>query len=345
MKPLFFDGAQKPNRAALDALLSFSRDHFQALDQPYSLQGREGRLIEETFDEVHRFVCASKKDQLFFISSTEEALNAIGQALYLDLIQPTGRNHILTTRVHAKVFEPFAKAGVVTKIVEPNEEGLITPEQVAKAISPRTCLLSLPWADEKTGVIYPIWEIAKVARDQGVYVHVDASAILGKMFFRFEDLPIDFLSFEGQAIGAPKGTGALFQKFITPIHVALSKIPASPAELIAIGEAIFELRKRSEFASLEMARLRNLLEEQLPKAEKLYAESERLPQVSCMRFPGVHAEALLYYLVDNKLYATLFPEKNALSFTITAEMSEEDIEEAVDRIQECCTKLGKLSPC
>ena len=342
MKPLYFDGAQAPNKLALDALLSFSRDHFQSLSSPYSLQGREGRLIAEAYDEIARFVCASKKDQVYFFSSKHETLNAIFQALYIDLIAPTGRNHILTTAEHAKVLEPFTKVGVVAKIVEPNEQGLITAEQISKAISPRTAMLSLPWADGKTGVIYPIWEIAKVAREQGVYVHVDASDVLGKLFFRLEDLPVDFLSFDGSATGAPKGTGVLFQKFLMPLQLSLPQVNA--AGLIALGESIFEMRKRSEFACIEMARLRNLLEEKLP-AEVLFLESERLPQVSCMQFPGIHAEYLLYHLVDSKLFATLVPEKNALSFSLTQEITDEDVEEAAERINSVLAKLKEMSLC
>jgi len=345
VKSLYFDQATPPNRAALDALGSFSRDHFQSLEQPYSLQGREGRLIEETYDELYRFVCAGAKDKLYFVTSKWETLNAIYQALYLDLIAPTGRNHILTTTAHAGALEPFSKAGIVTKLLQPDDRGLITPQQVAEAITPRTSLLSLPWADPQSGVIYPIWEIAKMARERGVYVHVEASEILGKLFFRMEDLPIDFLSFEGRAIRAPLGTGALFQKYLTPVSLSLPEIPSNPPGFIALGEAVFESRKRSEFAALEMARLRNLFEEKLSEAEVLFGASERLPEVSCLRFPAVHAEALLYYLVEQKVYATYVPEYNALSFALHAEMKEEDILQAVERIQKSYAKLKELSPC
>lgn len=334
MKPLFFDGVQKPNKAALNAFLSFSDAH--------PMMEREVRLLAEACDEIARFVCASKKDQLFFFTSQHETLNAIFQALYVDLMAPTGRNHVLTTAEHAKVLEPFTKVGVVAKVVEPNEQGLITAEQIAEMISPRTAMLTLPWADHKTGVIYPIWEIAKVARDQGVYVHVDASAILGKLFFRFEDLPVDFLSFEGSATGAPQGTGALFQKFLTPIELSLPEV--AHAGIMALGESIFEMRKRSEFACLEMARLRNLFEEKV-NAEVLFFESERLPQVSCMRFPGIHAEYLLYHLVHQKLFAAYVPEKNAISFSLSQETTEEDVEKAVEVINGAAKKLQEMSPC
>ncbi len=334
MKPLIFDGAQVPNKAALNAYLSFSETH--------PIQKREVRLLAEACDEITRLVCASKKDQLLFFSSKHETLNAVFQALYIDLMAPTGRNHILTTAEYAKIFEPFTKVGAVAKILEPNEQGLITAEEIAEKISPRTALLSLPWADSKTGVIHPIWEIAKTAREQGVYVHVDASAVLGKLFFRFEDLPVDFLSFEGNATGAPKGVAVLFQKFLTPLELSLPEV--NNAGIMALGEAIFEMRKRSEFACLEMARLRNLFEEKV-SGEVLFLDSERLPQVSCMQFPGIHAEYLLYHLTDRKLFATYVEEKNAVSFSLSQVTTEEDVEDAAEGINAVISKLQEMSPC
>ncbi|CAK9251057.1 unnamed protein product [Sphagnum jensenii] len=96
------------------------------------------------------------------------------------------------------------------KMAPADKNGRITAGAIAEAMTPRTALVSIAWANGLTGVINPIEEIAAICKERGVHLHIDASHVLGKVFAEWEEVPAHFLTFNGDSIHAPSGTGALF---------------------------------------------------------------------------------------------------------------------------------------
>jgi cysteine desulfurase len=209
-------------------------------------------------------------------------------------------------------------------------------------------------------VIQPITDIIRICHSKGVKVHLNASAMVGKLPISFEELGVDFLTFDGDKIHTPQGIGGLFQK--TKPHESSHHVAALSGLSLAVEE---EFQRLEQFA-METARLRDTFEKELkhalPDTVILFQDADRLPHVSCVAFPGVMSEALLYHLHRRQVYASLgggqFQKlssqlksckvseelaQSALSFAISHETTEDDLAEALDIIVSSVRKLSNLS--
>jgi cysteine desulfurase len=343
---------------------------FEALKTPYVGMEILGSMhpfsqqclsdIKKYMDDMKRLLGARQEDEIRMVSSGAEAINDILLSFYIDEIRESGKNHILTT-VLEEVPAMFSckrleDLGCSIGTIVPNSQGQITVDLVKEAIRPRTSLLSLSWANKLTGVIHPIEEIAHFCQSQGIKVHVDASTVVGKLFFNFADLGIDYLTVDGQAMGSPLGGGILLTK---------EKKELKP---LILGDASMhrEAVNALESVSMETARLKGFFEKRiqslLPGSFPLYEQAERLPHISAMVFERVHAEALLFLLSQKGLFASLgggFQQSlphllrasgfdpalshGVISFSITEKMKEEDLEEAIQLIYSDIEKLQKHS--
>jgi cysteine desulfurase len=209
-------------------------------------------------------------------------------------------------------------------------------------------------------------EIAELCRERGVWFHLDATHVLGKMPFDLDEIAPDFLSFNGDHIHAPVGTGALFVRSgLRPPSLivggkdqdGLRGGSVSAALLVALGVAAAEAHERREQVAMEGARLRAKLE---GCGQVLF--SGGLPTTACLAFPGVASDALLYRLAQKQLYAS-FGGGNcqqlslqlaaagveppltecAVSFSLSHETTESDIDRAVALIDETVAELRKMS--
>jgi cysteine desulfurase len=226
-----------------------------------------------------------------------------------------------------------------------------------------------------TGVIQPLDEICKLCEERDIRLHLDATQILGKGFFDLSERPIHLISFNGDQLHAPKGTGGLYIRdavkcspFIVGgieqggLRAGSYNVPG----LAALGEAAREAIDSRDLMCTEVARLRDKLEEKLlkniPDSLSFFADQERLPHCFSIAFPGVVNEALLFLLNRKGVYASIgggayqqiglilmasgIPENiahSALSFALSRETSEEDIDKTVEIVSESVLKLRKVS--
>ena len=242
-------------------------------------------------------------------------------------------------------------------------------------MTPRTALVSLSWVNGLTGVINPVAEIAAICKERGVPLHLDITHALGKLYFNSEELGASFLTFNGDHLHAPKGTGGLWIKegvrcspfLIGGIEQGGRRAGSfSVANLVALGEAAKETIEARDYVGTEVARLRNKLEdgiiEGFPDAIVFYPNEERIPNVTAIAFPGVSNEALLYLLNKNGVYANIgggsFQQiglvlsaagvdkkiaATTLSFSLSRETKEEEITCAIAIITSSAQRLRKLS--
>lgn len=352
--------ATRPFPKAVEQMFPFYQKFWGSLISPHEMGQELYPAADASLHKIYGLLGAKGNDHFYLMGSGMEAVSQILWAHYLDEIRESGRNHLLTTAVEdASVllsFNDLEKVGCLGKMLRVNAQGQLSKEELEAAIRPRTSLLSLAWAHGLTGVIQPLDEIAAVCREKNIRLHVDVSSVLGKLYFRFQDLNCDYISFDGEKIHAPKGVAGVFAK--SPMtHTPNTNVP----NLIALAASLEEVGDKFDYLATEIARLRDKLEQGVSEAVIFFREVDRLPNTAVMAFPGVHAEALLFFLSCKGVYATrgggnaqklshilqacgISSElsENALSFSLSYETTEEEIDYALEVINDSVKKLREI---
>ncbi len=274
---------------------------------------RFGAQVKEATNLAHERVAAllgCEPNEVVFTSGGTESDNA---ALHSALQMSPERRHIVTTSVeHNAVLnycEALGRRGCAVTIVAVDEQGHLDLEALERAIRPDTAVVSVMWANNETGVIFPLAEIAALCRSKGVFFHTDAVQVVGKMPIDLSQIPVHFLSLSGHKLHAAKGVGALyvnrkarFQPLLVggpqeggrragtdnvPSIIGLGK--AAEMALATVEEENTRVRAmRDRFESTLLAELEDVMVNGDPGA--------RLANTSNLAFTGVDAQAILLKL-------------------------------------------------
>src|SRR5437764_4722803 len=195
--------------AILDALREAFADVYGNASSIHKEGQAARRRIEEARDSVARLIGAAAKEIVFTSGGTESNNAAIfGAAAGPD------RHHIVTTAIeHPSVLEPVAeleRRGHAVTIVAPLRSGVVEADAVIAAIRPETRLVTMMLANNETGVIQPVAEVARVCRERSIHFHCDAVQGAGKIDVDVSALAVDTLSLSAHKLHAPKGIGALY---------------------------------------------------------------------------------------------------------------------------------------
>ena len=379
--PIYLDNSTiaKPSEKAISAMMPFLTTYWGIPSAPHQKGQELYPYLADFYKTLYAFIGANDADRIIITSSGTEAVNHVISSAYRDITLATGKNQFLTSKTDeassimaVSHLEPF---GCIGKMIEVNGEGIVTPEAVADSLCPRTALLSLSWANGMTGVIQPVAEIAELCRRRGVRLHLDATHVLGKLLIELESIAPDYVTFNGDQLHAPKGTGVLYVKqgvSCSPLLFGSSDQGGmrggglNMAGFAALACAAQEALDARDLICTETARLRNQLEggimKGFPSAKICFKEQERLPHCTSILFPGIVNEALLFALNRKKVFANIgggnfqqlalvliasgFEESlahSAISFSLSRYTSEDEIDRAVKIIVEAAHQLTLLS--
>jgi cysteine desulfurase len=250
-----------------------------------------------------------------FTSCGTEATNAaIHSALSID----PDRQHVVTTRVEhsatLKTCEYLAKRGVEVTWLSVDAKGQINLSELEKAVRPDTALVSVMWANNETGTVFPIAEIQEIVRRKNVFFHTDAVQAVGKLELNLGSAAIQFLSLSGHKLHCPKGVGALYvnrKTRFTPFLYGGSQENGKRggtenlASIVALGKACELAKEKMEEEQKTVRALRDHFEQGILariSGVQINGDTDnRLPNTSNLAFEGVDGETLLLMLDQKQL--------------------------------------------
>jgi len=369
----------RPSKEAVSEMIPFLSEKWGTSLAPHQWGYQNLSAMEEGYRSLYKLLGASEEDVMFMTSSGTEAVNHVVHSVYRDVTVESGKNHFLTSAIdeapQIMAMSHLEKFGCVCRMIEVNSEGIVTAEAVGDAVTPRTALLSLSWGNGLTGVLHPVEEIARVCRERGILFHLDVSHVLGKLYFELDQIGADIITFEGSLLHAPQGTGALWVRdgvMLSPFIYGAQEQgghragPLNLAGLVALGKAADQLLDSRDLLCMEGARLRNMLEEGIKQgyqgAKPLFTDQQRLPHVTTIAFPGIVNEALLFALSEKGLFASIgggtqqqlslvldscgvepLLAHSSISFSLSRETTDHEIERAIEIIVSVANQLRKTS--
>lgn len=293
----------------LEAIIPYLTTEWGNPSSTYKFGAKLKSVIETAREQVADLIGAHPLEIIFTSCATESNNAAIHAALKAN---PSKRHIITSTVEHSSVLNyciALEKEGYRVTYLPVDRDGLLKLADLENAIGEETSIVSLMWANNETGVLFPVKEIAEICRSRGVLYHCDAVQAVGKIEMEVRKLPVDYLSLTGHKFHAPKGIGALYVRRKTPVSPLLygghqernlrggtESVPL----IVGIGKAAELARRHLPDYEKRVRPLRDNLEEgilsSIADTELNGHKTERLANTTNITFRGIESEALLILL-------------------------------------------------
>jgi cysteine desulfurase len=308
MKAVYVDNNATTRVApeVVEAMLPYFSDLYGNPSSMHAFGGNVGAKLKTAREQVAALLGAHPEEILFTSCGTESDSTAIHAALQ----SHPDKRHIITTRVEHPAIkslgEHLAKNGYRVTFVPVDRQGRLDLDFLYNNLSDDTAIVSVMWANNETGTIFPVEEIAKTVRERGIVFHTDAVQAVGKIPINMAESAIGMLSLSGHKLHAPKGIGVLyvrkgtkFAPFLMGGHQEGGRRAGTEntAAIIGLGRAAKFVQDHMEDENTRVKALRDKLERELLKrvpASMVNGDPEnRLPNTTSIAFEFIEGEGIL----------------------------------------------------
>ena len=337
------------------------------------------KAVEEARAQVAALVNADPREIIWTSGATEGNNLALKGAAHF--YQTKGK-HIITVKTEHKAVldtvRELERQGFEATYLQPQDNGLITIEQLAAAIRPDTILVSVMWVNNEIGVIQPIDEIGELCRSKGIIFHSDAAQATGKTPIDLEKTKVDLVTFTAHKSYGPKGVGALYVRRKPRVRLeaqmhgggherGLRSGTLATHQIVGMGEAFRLAKEEMDTEIVRIRALRDRLSKGLSEMEEVYVNGDmehRVPHNLNVSFNYVEGESLIMAIKDIAVSsgsactsASLEPSyvlralgrsdelaHSSIRFTFGRFTTNEDVDFTIDLIKKKVEKLRELSP-
>jgi cysteine desulfurase len=363
----------------LEEMVPYFHDLYGNPSSMHSFGGQVARKLREGREKVARLIGAAPDEILFTSCGTESDNTAIRAAI----ASHPDKQHIVTTRVEhpavKNLCEHLGRHGYRMTFLPVDRQGRLDLEHLQKVLSSDTAIVSIMWANNETGVLFPIEEIAQMVREMGSVFHTDAVQAVGKIPINMGQIPVDMLSLSGHKLHAPKGIGALyvrkgtkFSPFLIGGHQEGGRRGGTEnvASIIGLGKAcelaLEHLGEENERVKSLRDKLENGILKRIPSAMVNGDREHRLPNTTNISFEYVEGEAILLMMNEFGICASsgsactsgsLEPSHvlramgvpftaahGSIRFSLSIYNTEEEIDFIIEKLPPIIERLRELSP-
>ena len=276
--------------------------------------------LSKAINQVYTALNAADEDDIVFTSCATESNNWVLQSVFIDHIVNGDKNHIITTEVeHPSVLSIckfLEEQGVKVTYLPVNEQGVVEAHTVKSFITDKTALVSVMWASNETGMIFPIKEIGEICKEKGVLFHSDGVQAVGKIPVDLQSVHVDFVSMSAHKFHGPKGVGALYIKNSQPLTPLLHggehmggrrSGTLNVPYIVAMGKAIELATTNMEEKMASIRAKRDRLEDALLELSDTFVVGDRenrTPNTILISIRGVEGEGMLWDLNNGEIGAS-----------------------------------------
>ena len=379
---IYLDNAAttKMSKAAIGAMIPYMNEIFGNPSSLHSEGQKANEALTNARERIARLLGCEPREITFTSGGSEADNQAILSAARLG--ERKGKKHIVSTAFehHAVLhtLKKLEKEGFEITLLDVHEKGLVTADQVRRAIRDDTCLVTVMYANNEIGTIQPIAEIGAVCRERGVLFHTDAVQAVGHLHINVKERNIDMLSLSAHKFHGPKGVGVLYARKGIPLTTLIKggaqergkragteNIPAIVGMAAALEEACLKIDENTaKLTSLRDRLIVGLSE--IPHSILNGDAQQRLPGNVNFCFEGIEGESLLLLLDDKGICASsgsactsgsLDPSHvllaigrihdiahGSLRLTLSEENTEKEIEYTIDAVKDVVEYLRSISP-
>ncbi len=366
----------------LEAMMPYLKEQYGNPNSLHKFGTASHPAISNAIDQVYTAINAADADDIIFTSCATESNNWVLQSVWIDKILNGDKNHIVTTEVeHPSILSTckfLEDQGVKVTYLPVNEEGIVEAHTVKSFITEKTALVSVMWANNETGMIFPIPEIGEICKEKGVLFHSDGVQAVGKIPVDMQAVNVDFMSMSAHKFHGPKGIGALYIKNSQELSPLLHggehmggrrsgtlNVPFIVGMGKAMEIATQNIQEKMTAIAAQRNRLEDALLEAIPETMTVGDRANRTPNTILISIRGVEGEGMLWDLNNGQIGASTGSacasedlESNTLMLAIGADnelahtgirlslsrfTTDEEVEYVINHFKDAVSRLRAIS--